>query len=126
MDNFITSDDPLIIANCLSSGDFKLKQMGLALTIEYLKNVGIDAVKPDIHIRRLFGKDRLSLSDKELATEKEVLSIIKQMSIVTNISIIELDSIIWQFCASNYGEICGAIPKCNKCLLRSRCNYKKT
>ena len=125
MDSYVTSDDPLIIANSFASGNFKLKQMGLPLVLEYLKNVGIDAVKPDTHIRRLFGKDRLSFSDKELATEKEVLSIVKELSNMSNLSMVEIDSIIWQFCASNYANICGSIPKCDKCLLRTRCNYKK-
>ena len=43
--------------------------------------------------------------------------------IETNLSLVEIDSIIWQFCASNYAEICDANPNCEKCLLRKRCNY---
>ena len=126
MDNYVTSNEPLIIARSLANGEYKLKQMGIALTIEYLKNVGIDAFKPDLHIKRLFGKDRLGLSDKSLATEKEVLEIVKQMKEEIDIPIVEIDSIIWQFCASNYAEICGAKPICEKCLVRTKCNYNKT
>ena len=101
MDNYVTSNEPLIIAKSLANGEYKLKQMGIALTIEYLKNVGIDAFKPDLHIKRLFGKDRLGLSDKNLATESEILKIIKQFSMETDIPIV-----------SNYAEICGANPNC--------------
>ncbi len=124
MDNYVTSNETIIIARSLAEGKYKLKQMGIALTIEYLKNVGIDAFKPDIHMKRLFGKDRLGLSDKSMATENEILEIIKQFSSEVDIPIVEIDSIIWQFCASNYAEICDANPKCEKCLVKTKCNYK--
>ena len=125
MDNYVTSKEPLVIARSLSDGEYKIKQMGIALAIEYLKNVGIDAFKPDLHIKRLFGKDRLGLSDKRFATENEILDIIKQLSSEVNLPIVEIDSIIWQLCATNYAEICGATPKCEKCLVRAKCNYNK-
>ena len=126
MDSYVTSDEPLTIARELSEGQYKLKQMGLALTIEYLKNVGIDAFKPDLHIKRLFGKNKLGFSDKEMASEREILDIVNKIAQETNIPIVEIDSIIWQFCASNYAQICGANPQCEKCLVRTMCNYKKT
>jgi hypothetical protein len=125
MDNYVTSNNSLIIAKDLSSGEYKLKQMGIALIIEYLKNVGIDAFKPDLHAKRLFGKERLGFSEKTFASENEILEIIKQISNETNMSMIEIDSIIWQFCASNYGQICCAKPKCEKCLVKTKCNYTK-
>lgn len=125
MDNYVTSDEPLIIANELSQGKYKLKQMGIALVIEYLKNVGIDAFKPDVHIKRLFGSNRLGLSNKELATEQEVINLAKEISIKSGIPITIIDSIIWQFCATNYAEICSSSPQCEKCLVRTKCNYNK-
>jgi hypothetical protein len=33
--------------------------MCVALLCEYLKNVGIDVVKPDVHIKRILGCERL-------------------------------------------------------------------
>ena len=126
MDNYVTSDEPLVIANSFSSGEYKLKQMGIALVIEYLKNVGIDAFKPDLHIKRLFGSERLGLSNKRLATENEILDIVKQISCKIDISVVEIDSIIWQFCATRYAEICSSTPQCEKCLVKTRCNYKRT
>lgn len=120
MDNFVTSDNPIVIARNLSSGEYKLRQMGIALTMEYLKNVGIDTIKPDIHIRRLFGRDRLGFSNKDLATEDETLEIVKQMSIETGLLCAEIDSIIWQFCATDYAEICSSNPHCDKCLLKCK------
>ena len=124
MDNYVTSDSPLIIARSLSEGEYKLKQMGIALVIEYLKNVGIDAFKPDLHARRLFGCNKLALSDKPDATENEVLKIVKQISAETGMRMIEIDNMIWQFCATGYAEICTANPHCDECLVRKRCKYK--
>ena len=126
MDYYVTSNEPLVIAKSLSSGEYKLRQMGIALVIEYLKNVGIDAFKPDLHIKRLFGSERLGLSNKRLATENEILEIVKQISHEIDISIVEIDSIIWQFCATNYAQICSSTPQCEKCLVKKRCNYKRT
>ncbi len=126
MDDYVTSDEPLIIARTLSEGEYKLKQMGIALVIEYLKNVGIDAFKPDLHIKRLFGSERLALSDKPMASENEIFEIIKNLSNYTDIPMVEIDSIIWQFCATNYAEICGSNPNCEKCLVRTKCKYNKT
>ena len=126
IDQYVTSDEPLVIAKSLAEGEYKLKQMGIALTIEYLKNVGIDAFKPDLHIKRLFGSERLAFSDKKMATEREILEIVDAISKETDIPIVEIDSIIWQFCATNYAEICGANPKCEKCFVKTMCQHNKT
>ena len=125
LDSYVTSEKPEIIAHDISEGKYKLKGIGLALAMEYLKNVGIDTIKPDTHIKRLFGSDRLGLSNKEFASDDEVIKIVHQMSSETGLSSSEIDSIIWQFCATKYAFICGGNPKCEKCLLRTRCNKPK-
>ena len=38
---------------------YKLHQVGEALAWEYIRNVGIDGAKPDTHIRRFLGSDRM-------------------------------------------------------------------
>ncbi|MDD3224501.1 MAG: hypothetical protein PHX70_07335 [Clostridium sp.] len=64
IDIFITSDDPSNIAKKLGNlGEYKLKQIGYTLALEYLRNVGISAIKPDIHIRRILSKNRLNLCE---------------------------------------------------------------
>jgi hypothetical protein len=110
IDNFITKDRPIIIAEILSGGIYKMKQMGIALTMEYLKNVGIDASKPDVHICRILGSDRLGYSKSKVASEREAMEIIKKIAIEGNLKEIEVDALLWQFCAINYGNICGAAP----------------
>jgi hypothetical protein len=34
-----------------------------------------------------------------------------------------LDNLLWLFCAKDYGNVCGAAPRCTVCLLRDMCNY---
>lgn len=125
LDNYVTSKAPLDIAIELSTGKYKLKQIGFSLALEYLRNVGIDAIKPDIHICRILGKNKLALSNNDVATENEAINILSNFSKECNLSQSEIDSILWQFCSSGYCEICTKIPKCELCLVKSVCKYEK-
>ena len=56
LDRFVTSQEPHIVASVISTpGPYKLKFVGPALAMEYLRNVGIRATKPDLHVRRNLG-----------------------------------------------------------------------
>jgi endonuclease III len=124
LDAFVTSDSPDTIAKSLSdsSRPYKLKQVGYALAFEYLRNVGIDAVKPDIHIRRILGRDRLGLS-KGTPTEQEAIDIIKKICQETGHSMAYLDALLWNLCATNSAAICQKAPKCEMCQLAGHCQY---
>lgn len=122
LDNFVTSDEAITIAKKLSKGEYKLKGVGLALACEYLKCVGIDCIKPDIHIRRILG--RFGYSKKEISTENEAINIIDDMSKEYNMPKMEIDTILWQYCAKDYLGICGENPKCHICKIK--CNYSKS
>lgn len=125
LDNYVTSKDPYIIATEISSGKYKLKQIGLPLAMEYLRNVGIDAVKPDVHICRILGSKKLGFAKDEIAKEKDALNILTDFSKKCNISKSEIDSLIWQYCSTGYAEICTKNPKCKICKIKKYCNYKK-
>ena len=125
IDNYISSDEPHIIAKQISSGCYKLKQIGFPLAMEYLRNVGIDTIKPDVHICRILGSDRLGFSNCSNAKEKEAVEIIKKLSNNSNLSLSEIDYILWQFCADGYAEICTKNPKCKLCRASSYCHYNK-
>jgi endonuclease III len=126
LDLFVESDKPEIIAELISdSGSkFKLKELGFTLALEYLKNVGIKAIKPDVHVRRLIGAERLGWVDNE-PSELETVLLLHKVSKEINVNETYIDNLLWLFCATNYGNICGAIPKCDKCSLRSFCNFQK-
>ena len=126
LDHYINSKDPESIVRDLSSGCYKLFGIGPALAWEYLRNVGVDGTKPDVHVCRFLGKDRLGLSSHAIATQREATAIVKSISQELKISMVEIDSIIWSFCATGYGSICSANPKCDECVIEKYCAHQKT
>lgn len=122
LDSFVSSDDPYEIGALLSNkGEYKILYLGIALSMEYLKNVGIEAVKPDVHIRRMLGSQRLGFIAKEFPSEKETIEVMKEISNETHYTLGELDTYLWMYCASGYCEICGTVPKCDLCVLCEQC-----
>ncbi len=127
MDAFVTSRPQIEIVEMLSSNSskYKLKQIGPALAWEYLRNVGVDGAKPDVHMKRILGSNRLGYSNYENATDTEVFQAIKKLSKETGLWMAEIDYLFWAFCATGKGEICTASPKCNHCVLKSECRHIK-
>jgi hypothetical protein len=101
----------------------KIVGMGVALVCEYLKNVGIDVAKPDVHIRRILGSERLGYSRNKDAEIDEVFDIIDLFCNNTGKSRAYIDVLLWNYCADNYGEICTAKPNCQNCSIIKYCNY---
>lgn len=106
-----------------STSDSKMKQLGVALTCEYLRNVGYDIPKPDRHLRRLFGKNCLGIAEREEATPCEVFDIINKIKDKSSYkSAAQIDYILWSYCANGYGEICTKrYSKCEICKLKPFC-----
>ena len=123
LDNFVTSEPAYLIVNKLSepNSPYKLKMMGEALVWEYLRNVGIDGAKPDVHLKRFFGADRMGNGEKSPASDKEVYEQVRKISDETGMLMVEIDSLIWSFCADGLGEICTAVPECDNCPIREYC-----
>lgn len=93
--------------------------------MEYLRNVGIDATKPDTHIRRVLGNKRLGYSHSEVAGEIEAIEIIDAMSLETGYLPSRIDAILWLFCSDDNGMICTEKPHCEHCrLYGTYCNWK--
>lgn len=107
----------------LSSGPYKLKMVGYALACNYLKNLGIDSVKPDVHLRRILGCERLGFSTRIIATEREVMKATAAMSVAAGISKTMVNNLLWSFCADGYGQICRSTPQCGKCGIKPFCRY---
>lgn len=121
LDKFILSDTPSNIVRLLadSSSEYKLKQAGIALVCEYLRNVGVDIVKPDVHIKRIIAPDRLNLTS--VKSEYKIMEELKKLSDETSISQVKIDYLLWNYCARKYGEICTATPKCSECAIKEYC-----
>lgn len=121
LDNYVTSKSTDLIVKDISAGKYKLVGIGPALAREYLRNVGIDDAKPDLHLKRFMGCYRMGVSRNAEASESEVLREISQISDITGLSKFDIDYIIWCYCADGYGEICTARPHCDECVIRKYC-----
>lgn len=126
IDSFITADEPEVVARKLSdSGSpYKLKQIGMPLAMEYLKNVGVNGMKPDVHILQICGPERLNIFNSK-TDYNEITESFNRFSIGANLSTTYLDNLFWIFGAKDYGEICSATPKCTECncQLKNYCKY---
>lgn len=127
LDEFVTSKPAYEIVRDLSSNGspYKLKMLGEALAWEYLRNVGIDGAKPDVHLCRFLSGDRMGKGNHSPASTKEVYSTVVGLSQETGLTMTEIDNYIWSYCADEYGEICTAEPHCRECKLSQYCNYTK-
>jgi hypothetical protein len=123
LDSFVSRHRPDRVAQTLSTtGPHKLLYVGPALALEYLKNVGIRASKPDVHVRRSLSGDRLAFASG-LPNEWEAYEIVERIAAESGHNAIYVDKLFWMFCAKDYGAICGAQPKCHLCALRSGCSF---
>lgn len=122
LEKFVTHTAPVNIIKLLSdyNSTYKLKYSGVALVCEYLRNVGIDVIKPDVHIKRILGVERLNIlkSKSDYAVIKEC----KKLSDKIRISQVKMDYLLWNYCSKGYGEVCAAKPKCAKCVIKEYCN----
>ncbi|MCH5259220.1 MAG: leucine-rich repeat protein [Lachnospiraceae bacterium] len=105
-------------------GKYKLDCMGIALVAEYLKNMGVDIVKPDRHLRRIIA--RWGRSNEYPAGEVETLDICREIAQGYGLTQIEVDSILWQYCASGerYFKCCADNARCGDCGVKD-CWYKQ-
>ena len=122
VDNYYNNTNIKELLKSLSGGKYKLKQMGVPLVSEYLKGVGMDVIKPDVHVCRIL--TRLGYSKSNKITDDEAFDICCAIAKEYNISNVEVDSILWQYCAKNYFEVCCDKPKCSKCKV-SNCKSRQ-
>lgn len=122
VDSYFNNTDIRILLKDLSRGKYKLKQMDVPLVCEYLKNVGVDLVKPDVHICRIL--KRLGYTESDKISNNEVINICSDIAKEYNMPLAEVDTILWQYCADNYFEICCNEPKCSICLVKN-CKYRQ-
>lgn len=111
--------DPMSIAIALSlkDGMYKLKNVGQALALEYLKHVGVDCVKPDVHIRRMLQRwGYFSYTPSEIETFDFIYGVSKNSGMLA----MDIGSAMWNFCAKNYLEVCTASPRCRGCTVQCK------
>ena len=104
-------------------GKYKLKWLGEALAWEYLRNVGIDGIKPDVHTRRIMGANRLGYSKNAEASNDEVASEAKNILQQTGLSLFMIDALLWTFCSKSRANVCSMSPQCGICPITEHCNF---
>jgi thermostable 8-oxoguanine DNA glycosylase len=123
LDNYVVSLPPAEIARSFAEGPYKLKQVGMALAMEYLRNVGVNCVKPDLHICRMIGPERLGLV-REIPTPEEAINALDSWAEKSDRSLVYMDNLLWLFAAQDYAAICGANPRCSICQVAA-CNARR-
>lgn len=126
MDTFITSAPAYEVVSMLSStySEYKLQQVGEALAWEYIRNMGIDGAKPDLHLRRFFGCNRMNASNRESASIPEVIEAVASLSKASGLTMAAIDNLIWSYCADGYAEVCTATPRCADCVIKRYCQHR--
>lgn len=124
LDAFVTSGSAEQIATRLSkpNGPEKIQQLGLTLAMEYLRNVGIRATKPDLHIVRICGAERLGWFPPKCSPEAAA-RIFHEMVAHAKEDPVRLDNLLWLLGAKDYAAVCGATPRCDVCELTSFCKW---
>ena len=79
--------------------DNNLKEMSATLISEYLPSVGIDLPKPDRHIQRILGSERLGFSSRKMASIQECYEVIHDFAVATSEHERYIDVILWSYCA---------------------------
>ncbi len=123
IDSYLLSKPAHKIVEDLSSVDssLKMKTIGPALAWEYLRNVGIDGTKPDVHLKRILSSERLHISNNKNISDDEFYTIMTDMKNKTGKLYLELDCYLWSYCADGQAKICSAEPNCNKCVIQKYC-----
>ncbi len=90
LDAFVISAPAHEIVKVLTDykSKYKLRNMGEALCWEYLRNVGIDGAKPDVHLRRFLGSERMGKDNHMIATVSEVIDTVRRLSKESRLSMV--------------------------------------
>ena len=121
LEKFITHSTPSNIIKLLadSNSTYKLKYTGVTLVCEYLRNLGVDIIKPDVHIKRIVSAERLNLITSK--NDYKILDEFQELAQEIGINQVKIDYLLWNYCSKGYGEVCTATPKCNECVIREYC-----
>src|SRR5436190_5083401 len=82
--------------------------------------LGIRAGKPDVHVRRILSEKRLAYCTGD-PSEEQAYRLVAQLARGASCNPTYLDNLLCLFCAQDYGNVCGAQPKCSLCALSTSC-----
>ena len=101
--------------------------VGDAVALDFLKDIGMDFVKPDVHVLRVFY--RLGLIQAETCFD-EALKVAEAFKQTTSEKMSVIDAVFWMYGGGGDGHVERAMcnknsPYCNQCPLTIFCYYYK-
>ena len=82
----------------------------------------MDIIKPDTHVKRILG--RLGYTASNPATDEEAIRVCKEIAAEYGVRNVEVDAVLWQYCADKYFEFCTKDkPNCKECQAKN-CKYR--
>lgn len=105
--------------------------IGPATAWDFMRAIGLEAIKPDVHVIRVMHRIGLiSSNERNADTNHEVFEIAKRFSKVSGERLAVIDALFWYYGADQPEEVqvrlCGSKPKCHLCDLRDICHYFST
>lgn len=109
-------------------GDLKNKfnYLGSTTVYDFLREIGFDFAKPDVHLRRIMYRLGFLENDKDSHKNRsKIHSITKEFARIENTKVSVVDAVFWLYGSGSteyvqYG-ICTEKPKCNECDLKIIC-----
>lgn len=124
--NYLESiENPLVL---VQDPKKKLDFLGRETVWDFLKEIGYEAIKPDVHVRRILFRLGLISSEKSSPRmTEEVFEVAREISKATNKRLGVIDGLLWFYGANKPQEIrkaiCGKRPLCSECYLTKYCKH---
>ena len=98
-----------------------------AVSVDFLKDIGMDLIKPDRHVLRIFFRLGLISSENSF---NEAITVAEAFRRATNERLSVIDSVFWMYGGSGDGHLQKAIctknnPLCEECPVTNYCSYYK-
>lgn len=109
----------------------KFMYVGETVASDYLKDIGMDFIKPDVHVVRVFF--RLGFIGSEDLTRNisdEIVKVAEAFKRATSEKLSVIDAVFWMYGGGGDGHVKKAMcnknnPYCNECPLTIYCEYYK-
>ncbi len=124
--NYLNSSKDLV---SLSKDIIKrFKYIGKEVVWDFLGTIGFEAIKPDVHVRRILHRIGFISSHVESdSVYREVFDAANLLSEVSGERLRVIDALIWYYGADRPDEIkkviCAKKPLCHECYISEYCDY---
>ena len=103
--------------------------VGQIIALNFLKDIGVDTIKPDVHILRVL--HRLGFLNSEKPTKiniQKTMLLAEKMKLSPSEKLSVVDAVLWMYGGGGDGHVRKAIcnknnPFCDECPLTSYCRY---